>query len=78
MRCCSSIPIEFFDAAITSIPYTPLMQAQYGPTPRVFIWYYDAITGEFLQSSFFTLITFSGDVITVDHGGNSTGFVVIR
>lgn len=78
MPCCPNIPIQFVDEASTTIAYTPIMQAQFGPTPRVYAWYLDAETGEFLQSSWFTLMKVTDGSIVVDHGGPATGFLVIR
>lgn len=78
MPCCPVTPIVFTDTAISVIPYTPIMQQQYGPTPRVYIWYRDAETDEYLQSSWFTFQAFGNSNITVDHGGPQTGFIVIR
>ncbi len=78
MPCCPSTTVSFVNAANTVIPYTPLLQQQYGPTPRVYVWYRDDVTGEYLQSSFFTFTSYGGGNIEVDHGGPQTGFVVIR
>lgn len=78
MPCCPTTPVQFVDEASTTIAYTPIMQEQYGPTPRVFVWYRDEVTGELVASSWFTLMKVQGGNIVVDHGGPSTGFIVIR
>lgn len=76
--CCPSTPIGF-NEAITTINYTSLMQQQYGPTPRVHVWYRDPDTLEwYLSNAFFTRIDFKDNVITIDHGGVQVGYAVIR
>lgn len=80
MPCCPTTPILFVNTAISVVQYTPLMQQQYGPTPRVYIYYRDPDTGTYMQSSWFTFTAYSqvSQNITVDHGGPQTGFIVIR
>jgi hypothetical protein len=77
MACCPSTIVSFQNG-VTEIPYTALMQQTYGPTPRVYIWYYDVVTGKWMQSSFFTLVSFKDNIITIDHGGPQIGAAVIR
>lgn len=76
--CCPSESMVF-NEAITTINYTLLMQQQYGPHPRVHVWYYDPETEEwYLSNAFFTRIAFENNVITIDHGGIQLGYAVIR
>lgn len=54
------------------------MVDRYGPIPRVFTYYHDPVTDEFLLSNFFTLNKFiNGNQIVVDHGGPNTGIIVV-
>jgi hypothetical protein len=78
MPCCPTLQIPFNDAPTTTIAYTPPLQQQFGPTPRVYVWYYEPETGDFLQSSFFTLVSFADGNVVVDHGGPQSGIIVIR
>jgi hypothetical protein len=55
------------------------MQQQYGPHPRVHVWYLDQDTGEYyLSNAFLTRTAFVGGNIVIDHGGPAIGRVVIR
>lgn len=76
--CCVPTQIEFANATITTITYDQAMIDKYGTQPRVFVYYYDAVTGEFYLSPFFTVMKFDGSTITVDHGGPSSGFVIVK
>lgn len=78
MRCCPGIETPFVNEAVSTVDYTPLMRQQFGQTPRVYVWYRNLDTGTYLQSSFFTLISFENNQVVVDHGGEQTGFIVIR
>ena len=75
--CCIPTKVQFINADTTTIVYTQAMRDSYGTQPRVFVYYYDSTTGEFYQSTFFTVMHFDGNNITVDHGGNSSGFIVV-
>lgn len=77
--CCSQNTIPFTGQAITTISYNSSFQDSYGPTPHVHIYYLDTETGEFyLSNAFFTRPSFKNNIITVDHGGPQTGYIVIR
>ena len=76
--CCIPTQIDFAFATSTSIPYDQTMKDKYGSQPRVFVYYYDEISGEFYISPFFTLMKFDGNTITVDHGGSMSGFVIVK
>lgn len=80
MVCCEPTRISFVNESSSTIQYTTQMQNTYGSKPRVFVYYYDDITGEFYQSNFFTVINYNitTQTITVDHGGPQTGFIIIR
>lgn len=75
--CCVPERFQFNNASITSITYTDAMRDKYGIQPKVFVYYYDPVTGEYYLSPFFTVMKFDGSTITVDHGGPNTGFVVV-
>lgn len=76
--CCLPTEVQFANASTTSIIYDSVMQDKYGSKPRVYVYYYDSVTGEFYLSTFFTVIKFNGTIINIDHGGPSTGKVVIK
>lgn len=76
-NCCVPTRVQFINATSTTITYDEVMRDKYGAKPRVFVYYHDDVTGELYQSTFFTLITFNGSAITVDHGGPNSGFVVV-
>jgi hypothetical protein len=76
--CCAPTEVEFINASSTSIAYDAAMRAKYGVQPRVFVYYYDSVSGEFYLSPFFTVMKFDGSTITVDHGGPNTGIVVVK
>jgi hypothetical protein len=77
MACCAPATFPFNNVASSTIAYTPAMQAIYGTTPRVFVLYRDMVTGEYLVSSFFTVIEYTPGQIFVDHGGPQYGIVVV-
>lgn len=77
-RCCTPTQFQFVNQTSTTIIYDPVMIDKYGPIPRVYTYYRDAVTGEFLLSNFFTVNKFiNGNQIVVDHGGPNTGIVVV-
>lgn len=76
--CCIPTTVTFVNAVSTSITYDAVMRDKYGIQPRVYVYYYDSVTGEFYLSPFFTVMKFDGNTITVDHGGPNTGVVVIK
>lgn len=76
-NCCIPTRVPFANATTTSIAYTPAMVDKYGIQPRVFVYYYDTVTGEFYLSPFFTVMQFDGNNINIDHGGPNSGFVVV-
>lgn len=76
-NCCKQTQFDFVNEATTTIPYGEAMRAQYGTQPRVTVWYFDPVTNEFYQSTFFTVMKFNGSDITIDHGGPNSGFVMV-
>lgn len=76
-RCCTPTRVNFANASTTAITYTQAMRDKYGVQPRVYVYYYDSVTSEFYLSPFFTVMTFDGSTITVDHGGPNSGVVVV-
>lgn len=77
-RCCVPTQVQFNNATSTSIIYNAAMLDRYGPIPRLFTYYFDPATGEFLLSNFFTVNKFiNGNQIVVDHGGPQTGIIVV-
>lgn len=76
-RCCVPTQVTFINASSTSITYDSVMRDKYGIQPRVFVYYHDPVTATFYLSPFFTVMKFDGNTITIDHGGPSSGLVVI-
>lgn len=77
-RCCVPTQVQFVNATSTSVIFDDAMRDKYGVQPRVFVYYYDPVTGEFYLSPFFTVMKFDGNTITVDHGGPSSGIIIIK
>jgi len=79
MSCCPQIQLPFSNVSSSTITYTATMQQQFGNTPRVFVYYYDPVNGEFyLSNAFFTRVGYAGGTINIDHGGPQRGYIVIR
>ena len=78
MSCCTPTIKSFFNALITTIPYTATMQAQYGPTPEVEVWYWDSTNSRYYVNYLGSEVVFQANTITIDHGGISRGIVKIR
>lgn len=75
--CCQYTPYGFSNQSTTTIPFGAVQQVQYGKYPKVTVYYLDAVTGEYYQSTFFTPVKFTGTDIVVDHGGPNSGFITI-
>jgi len=76
--CCTPTIIEFANATQTVVEYTQEMRDKYSFPPKVFAYYYDPVSGEFVLSILpLTSMRFSGTTLTVDHGGPSGGKLVI-
>lgn len=78
MPCCNPLITHFFNEAVTTIGYSPSMQAQYGNAPKVTVLYWDG--EQYVAAGIFTSIAFTGypvTSITVDHGGGSVGIIKI-
>lgn len=77
MACCTPSIFPFNNAPSSTIDYGPALQGLYGSQPKVFVLYRDSETGEYVVASWFTRIEFGSGEIRVDHGGNSSGIVVV-
>lgn len=79
MACCNSTIQSFFNVATTTVVYSPTMQQQYGPAPKVTVLYWDG--EKYYSSGIFTSISLVGypvSQIVIDHGSDSaTGLVKI-
>lgn len=81
MPCCPYDNIPFFEEAVSVIPYTPAMQAAYGPEPHLSIYYQNPLTLLWYTINLImgTDVRFNDTLneIIIDHGGIFTGFVKI-
>lgn len=76
--CCVPTVIAFANAEQTIVNYTQDMRDKYAFPPKVYAYYHDAVTLEYVISVLpLTSMRFSGNVLTIDHGGPQNGFVVI-
>lgn len=68
MTCCPVNIVPFFNQITTTIPYTgnPVVQVMY------------FIDGQWKIEGVFTEIRFTGGNIVVNHGGMSTGKVIVK
>ncbi len=79
MPCCPSSISFFADVPSTTIVYSDSMKAQFGTEPKVMVYYYDPETEDFYNLNGFpsSSVKFDGGVISIDHGGNASGYVKI-
>lgn len=77
MPCCAPTIQSFVNALQTIIPYSLELQALYGSTPNVQAIYINE-AGQYQSAGFGVSMTISEGNITVDHGGLSTGLIIIR
>lgn len=76
--CCTPTRVLFANVTQTVIQYTQDMRDRYGIQPKVYVYYFDTVTGEYVLSVLpFTSMRFDGSQITIDHGGAQSGFVVV-
>ena len=76
--CCTPTIINFANATQTVVNYTQEMRDKYAFPPKVFAYYFDTVTGEFVLSVLpLTSMRFSGNTLTVDHGGPNSGRLII-
>lgn len=61
--------------AVSTIPYTPSMQANYGPVPKVDVYYRDE-NMNWTSAGIFTQVQFDGNTILVDHGGSGNRWMI--
>lgn len=76
--CCTPTVIQFANVAQSVINFTQAMRDKYGYPPKVYVYYFDAVTNEYIMSVLpLTSMRWNGDVLTIDHGGAQSGRVVI-
>jgi hypothetical protein len=76
--CCTPTVVKFANVSQTIVNYTQDMRDRYAFPPKVYAYYRDTVTGEYVLSVLpLTSMRFSGDVLTVDHGGPQSGRLVI-
>lgn len=76
-KCCIPTQIVFSNAESTTVTYDQAMRDKYGVQPKVYVYYYDPVANEYYLSPWYTVMKFNGSQITVDHGGPSSGMLVI-
>lgn len=77
MICCPTIIQSFVNESSSSIPYTNELQAVHGSTPAVSVLYRND-AGQYQGGGIMSAVTFVGGMININHGGNSTGIILIR
>lgn len=76
--CCAPTIIQFANVSQTVVNYTQEMRDRYSFPPKVYAYYRDDVTGEYIMSVLpLTSMRFSGNTLTVDHGGPAIGRLVI-
>jgi len=76
--CCTPTVIQINNQAQTVVNFTQDMRDKYSFPPKVYVWYRDVVTGEYILSVLpLTSMRWSGNVLTIDHGGVQNGRVVI-
>ena len=76
--CCTPTVIPFANVSQSVVNYTQDMRDKYSFPPKVFVWYFDINTGEYVLSVLpFTSMRWNGSVLTVDHGGPASGRLII-
>lgn len=75
---CDPTIVTFVSVATLAIPYTALLQDQYGEFPTVQVWIYDG-TGQLVNMGIQAAFdTYPPSMINLDFGGTASGIVVIR
>lgn len=76
--CCAPTIIPFANVTQTIVNYTQDMRDKYAFPPKVYAYYFDISTNEYVMSVLpLTSMRWSGNVLTIDHGGPNSGRVVI-
>lgn len=76
--CCVPTIIQFANIAQSVINFTQDMRDKYSFPPKVYVYYFDPVTNEYIMSVLpLTSMRFNGDILTIDHGGPNSGRIVI-
>lgn len=76
--CCIPTIIPFANAAQSVINYTQVMRDKYSFPPKVYVYYFDPVTSEYIMSVLpLTSMRWVGSILTIDHGGPQSGRIVI-
>lgn len=78
MSCCDPLVVPFFNEAVTTVNYSPSLQAKYGVVPNVNVSYWDGT--QYVAAGISTQVKFNypTTIITVDHGSDgATGLIKI-
>jgi hypothetical protein len=76
--CCTPTIIQFANETQTIINYTQEMRDKYAFPPKVYVYYFDPVSLEYVLSVLpLTSMRWNGDTLTIDHGGPQSGRVVI-
>lgn len=76
--CCTPTIIPFANASQSVINYTQDMRDKYSFPPKVYVYYFDTTTNEFVMSVLpLTSMRWNGNTLTIDHGGPQSGRIVI-
>jgi hypothetical protein len=74
MICCAAITIPF-NEAVTTVSYSPVLEAIYGQEPNVQVYYREG-TEYVLSDDMNSVKLIAGDIVA-DHGGVQVGFIKI-
>lgn len=76
--CCQATVIQFANVSQTVINFTQDMRDRYAFPPKVYVYYFDPVSLEYVLSVLpLTSMRWNGNVLTVDHGGLSSGRIII-
>lgn len=76
--CCPATVIPFANVAQSVINYTQEMRDKYSFPPKVYVYYFDPVTNEYIMSVLpLTSMRWNGTTLTIDHGGPQSGRIVI-
>lgn len=76
--CCEPTIVPFANVSQTVISYTQDMRDKYAFPPKVYVYYYDTITLEYVLSVLpLTSMRWVGSTLTIDHGGPNSGRIIV-
>lgn len=76
--CCIATVVQFANVSQTVINYTQTMRDKYAFPPKVYVYYFDPSTLEYVLSVLpLTSMRWTGNALTIDHGGLASGRIVI-